>query len=270
MNSLHYLNRIGFAGTINTDLHTLCRLHEHHVFSIPFEDLDIQAGVPIHLSRNAFYEKLVTRKRGGYCYEVNGLFHQLLLHLGFKADLVSARIRRGRNFGSEYDHLAIVVHLAGKTYLVDVGYGDFSLKPLVIEPGLRQSDGRNFYLIDEVLIEDRNYYSVAKWNTGRHNYVIEYYFTTIARTLEEFRERNNWQQSSPDSHFTQNLICSLPTHDGRISIVNNRLITTVGTTKKETHIADGQLPVLLKRYFGISLAGEDIKRDMLHHASVSR
>lgn len=252
MNFTQYLNRIKYTGALDCNLHTLSQLQAHHLLAIPFENIDIQNGVPILLNTTAFYHKIVLNDRGGYCYELNGLFHQLLLHLNFDAHLISARVVKGHNYGPEFDHLAIIVTLDGKQYLTDVGFGDFSFKPLLIDTTTKQDDGRNEYQIQNIEKEGIDYLSVGRWKRTKKKYITDYYFTTTPRQLEDFADMNTYHQTSPHSHFTQNLICSLPNTSGRISLINYQLIVTQNDERYEIHLHQQDIEPSLEKYFKVS------------------
>jgi N-hydroxyarylamine O-acetyltransferase len=250
-----YLQRIGFTDPLIADLPTLEKLQQHHLFSIPFEDLDIYFKIPIAFNVASFFEKVVLNRRGGYCYELNGLFHELLVACGFTTYFISCRVAGTKEYGPEFDHLALVVELDGKKLLVDVGYGDFALKPLIIERDLVQNDGRNNYIItDNVVLDGKKYMSIGKWNDMRKQFVPEYIFTLTPYMMEDFADMNHDQQINPKSHFVRTLMCSIPTEAGRISIVNNRVIETVNGIKSVRHIKDDRQRLqLLKKYFDINL-----------------
>jgi N-hydroxyarylamine O-acetyltransferase len=157
---LKYLLRINFTGYPGVNLKTLTRLQKLHLLNIPFENLDIHAGKPIKLSIKNFYEKIVIHKRGGFCYELNGLFFELLSVLGFNAYMVSARVFETQDtFGDEFDHLTIIVVIDGINWLVDVGFGEFAFAPLKISIGEEQKDERGVFRINNF---DNNYLVVQK------------------------------------------------------------------------------------------------------------
>src|SRR5690554_4349646 len=145
-----YLNRINYKGPLIPNLALLNTLQKNHLLNIPFENLDIHYGVPIELDMDKIFQKVVKKGRGGFCYELNGLFHHLLSAIGFNAKIISARVydRKKGIYGKEFDHLAIIVMLENKEYLVDVGFGEFTFYPLTIEPGTIQSDPRGNYIIE--------------------------------------------------------------------------------------------------------------------------
>lgn len=249
MNSSNYLQRIHYQGSTIPTLSTLKALQKAHLLAIPFENLDIHYQTPIQLKVEKFYQKIVENGRGGFCYELNGLFHSLLLELGFEAKLVSARVYNAKKaaFGPEYDHLAILVQLQGQSYLVDVGFGEFAFYPLVLEWGKVQADVRANYVLEPI---EEGYYQVASLAANSKN--IEYKFTTKARTLEEFAALCQYHQTSPQSHFTHRKLISQPTPTGRITLTNNTLkISEKEDSPQEIHFPEKEFGQYLLHYFGI-------------------
>jgi len=98
------------------------------MLTVPFENLDIHLGRKLSLYPERIYDKIVTKKRGGFCYECNILFYELLSSLGFRVEYLSARMVQGRTVGAEYDHMALNVHLEND-YLADVGNGQSFREP---------------------------------------------------------------------------------------------------------------------------------------------
>lgn len=260
-----YLERIKYKGVVYGDLHTLRTLLHHHLFAIPFETLDIYNHVPISLQIDALYRKVILRNRGGYCYELNVLFHRLLSVCGFDVSMIAGRLLHGHEYGPAFEHMALVVELDGCKWLIDAGYGDFSLRPLAILPGAVQTDGRTYYQIsDTVSVDGQQYLSVAKWNDSNQSFKTAYIFTLTPRVLAEFSAMNQYHQTSPRSHFARSLICSLPTTNGRISMINNKLILTENESKQVKTIPNAVHRVeLLKKYFHL-----DIRTQLYNSAPV--
>lgn len=243
-----YLRRIGFSGEPSPTLETLVQLQESHLVSVPFENLDIMSGRGIHLEN--VFEKIVLQNRGGFCYELNSLFFQLLQHLGYDAHMISARVyEKERGFGPEYDHLAIIARVENKSYLVDVGFGEFSLHPIPIVPGKELRDPRGIFRFEPY---NEKYTLVAK-KQGSGDFQPEYIFTKKPRALEEFQDMCHYHQSSSASHFTQKRICSLPTPDGRISLTGNILKITKNHAVVERRLKDeNEVNDILKTVFKIN------------------
>ncbi len=242
-----YFRRIGLDGQeIATDEGGLKLLQRSHLMTVPFENLDIHWARPITLDIAKFFDKLVTEKRGGFCYELNGLFNELLNHLGFKTRLVSARVFNGLVHGPEFDHATIIVTIGGHEYLADVGFGDFTAEPLRFVLDKEQADAAGTFAIRHF---DDDYLEVAK--RDGHEWKSQYIFKTQARDLAEFTEMCDFQQYSPDSHFTKGKICSLMTEQGRKTLTDNKFIVTSNGEKTEDEIkSEEEFDTILLREFG--------------------
>lgn len=250
MDSEKYLARIGIenAGLI-PDLGVLKMLQRQHLLNVPFENLDIHWQRPIVLDTQAFYRKIVEENRGGFCYELNGLFNDLLRDIGFQTRVVSARVANADGaYGPEYDHLAILVIIGEIQYLADVGFGSFTTEPLELRPDVEQFDPAGVFVIKE---HSEEYFEVARKNgEGVQN---EYIFKPLGRDLSEFTEMCEFQQYSPGSHFRKGKICSILTETGRKTLTDNKFILTAGDKKNETAVASpDEFDTILLREFGIA------------------
>ena len=134
-----YLARLGTAAPEAPTLAALTSLHRTHLVAVPFETLDISLGRPVRLDLASLLSKVVDARRGGYCYELNGLFAALLRHLGYAVDLVSARVATSDGgLTDPFDHLALVVNspVLDGPVLADVGFGDGFIEPLPLRHGV--------------------------------------------------------------------------------------------------------------------------------------
>ncbi|MDN5873864.1 MAG: arylamine N-acetyltransferase, partial [Sinobacteraceae bacterium] len=125
-----YCTRIGYEGPRQPTVEVLHALTAAHSQSIPFENLDVVLGRPIQLEVEALYRKLVVARRGGYCFEQNGLFLEVLRALGFESYPLSARVRLGLAHRAQVaarTHLLVEVRIEGEAWLSDVGVGAASL-----------------------------------------------------------------------------------------------------------------------------------------------
>ncbi len=209
-----YLKRLGADQSPAPDLDALCDLMRRHMQTVPFENLDIVAGMPRELCTDAVVRK-VLEGRGGFCYELNEAFRALLEHLGFQTRRIEARVwqARANRFGAPFDHLALVVSLPAGDYLVDVGYGDSNRAPL------RLPDGRAADLSGE--------YRLRSPRSG----ILElasataplYEMTLREQPLDAFAEMCRFHQTSSESVFAKGLICTLATDTGRITLSGRRL-----------------------------------------------
>jgi N-hydroxyarylamine O-acetyltransferase len=248
MNIDLYLNRIQYKGELIPTYEVLCDLQKHHLLNVPFENLDIHYNRLIELDVNNFYEKIVVNKRGGFCYELNGLFQQLLQSIGFNTKIISANVFDSKKgvFGEKYDHLAIIVTIAELDYLVDVGFGEFTFHPLKILPNKMQEDPRAEFIIEE---KEASYIVFKSENDSK---TIQYKFTQQGRALEEFKEMCLFQQTSSLSHFTHKKLISIPTELGRVTMTGNTLkLTENGQEKENLEFPENEYGAQLFRWFGI-------------------
>jgi len=150
MDTFKYLQRINYMGELKPSLQVLTKLQKTHLLHIPFENLDIISKIPIELNIEKLYNKIVINNRGGFCYELNGLFHQLLKIIGFKLKMVSARVyNKKKGYGAEFDHMVIITRIKKVDYLTDVGFGEFAFAPLKIELNTVQQDRRGKFKIEK-------------------------------------------------------------------------------------------------------------------------
>lgn len=216
---------------------------------IPFENLDVRRNIPIYLNLATIYEKIVHHKRGGFCYEVNGLFHWLLVTLGFQAQLVAATVKRPNGVWAKTDtHVGIIVHINDKQYLVDVGFGASPLFPVPIN-GKEHTDTGGTY---KVVKQDMQYYDLMKkededWRTL-------YRFDRNEKDLVDFHEGCVFNQVAKDSSFTHSDLVTLPTHDGRLTLSGYSLTEESNGISKKRVLTATEKKEVLKELFGIDLS----------------
>jgi N-hydroxyarylamine O-acetyltransferase len=242
-----YLRRIGAERPTVLDGAALGALHRAHLLAVPFENLSIHLAEPISLAEDDLLDKIVTRRRGGFCYELNGAFALLLQALGAQLTRVAARVHGDGQLGPPFDHLALVVRLPGGSgpWLADVGFGSHSTYPLRYEDrGAQDDPGGRFRLADTPAGD------VDVGKDGEPQYRIE----RRERSLADFVPTCWWQRTSPQSHFTQGTICSRLTEDGRISISGRTLIRTSGGARTEQELpSDDAVLAAYRDHFGIAL-----------------
>ena len=223
------------------------------MFNVPFENLDIGRKRPIRLNQEALWDKIVVHKRGGFCYELNGLFAWLLGQLGFEVTYLNARVfNRQGQLGIDFDHLALLVQIPGQArrWLVDVGFGDSFNEPLDFEGRREQVQGLRAYRLEQV---DDGFVTWQKNYDG--TWQRQYFFDVQPHKFsEEYEAACLYHQTSPKSSFTRGSIISRATPDGRVSLEDRRLILTRNGERKEQAVADNtEYTSLLKRYFNITL-----------------
>jgi N-hydroxyarylamine O-acetyltransferase len=239
-----YLARIGLPRPARVDAESLRELQRRHLRAVPFENLSIHLGEDIVLEEKALVEKVVDRRRGGFCYELNGAFGALLSALGYDVTCHAARVFGDDELGPPFDHLCLRVELA-EPWLVDVGFGRFSCHPLRLAGRADQADPDGTFRVIE-----SGYGDLDVLQDGRPQYRIE----TRPRALRDFEATCWWQRTSPKSHFTRSLVCSLPTKTGRISLSDRTLIRTIGEERSEQPLtSDAEVLAAYRDHFGITL-----------------
>jgi N-hydroxyarylamine O-acetyltransferase len=247
-----YLRRILYQGSLTPDIDLLRSLHRAHLFTVPFENLDIHLGREIVCEESRILHKIVNEKRGGFCYELNGAFAALLRALGFRVTLLSCRVaRQDGSYGPEFDHLTLRVDLE-EPWLADVGFGDCFLEPLRLRTGMEQPQNRRIYRLTSRLTPIDGVFGLEVMAEG--GWKKEYAFTLQPHELSDFAGRCHYHQTSPESHFTRQRICSLPTPEGRLTLSDNKLIETRGASRQETPLSGGhEWQAKLRELFGVVL-----------------
>ncbi|MFT5823885.1 MAG: N-hydroxyarylamine O-acetyltransferase [Crocinitomix sp.] len=251
MNIKNYTNRINYSGDLTPNLIVLQQLQQAHLLNIPFENLDIHYGNQIDLELDKIYTKVIEKGRGGFCYELNGLFCSFLQKVGFDAKIIAANIfnNEKKEFGKDFDHLTIVVSLNNADYLVDVGFGEFTFLPLKIGLNTVQSDPRGDFKLEWV----DSHYQVVK--IVEKTEIVQYIFTPQQKNLLKFAEMCQYHQSNSNSHFTQQKLISRPIDNGRITIAGNTLkITDKGAIKQEIKFDKSEFGTYLLEWFNIDEA----------------
>ncbi|HWG99831.1 MAG TPA: arylamine N-acetyltransferase [Pilimelia sp.] len=247
---LAYLDRLAVARPPVVDAAALRTLHRAHLLAVPFENLSIHLGEPVSLDPPALLDKLVGRRRGGFCYELNGAFALLLESLGCRVARLAARVFGPAGLGPPFDHLALLVHPADRSgpWLVDVGFGSHSVFPLRLALGVEQLDPAGRFTL--VAADGPDGGDVDVLRDGRPQYRLE----RRERSLADFVPTCWWQQTSPESHFARGTVCSRLTEEGRISINNRRLLITRGGDRTERELpTDDALLAAYRGHFGIEL-----------------
>jgi N-hydroxyarylamine O-acetyltransferase len=236
-----YLQRLGIGTKPAPSWPVLCDLVACHLHIVPFENLDIIDGLRPELSTAAVLHKVVTRRRGGFCYELNEAFRALLTHLGFEVARIEARVwsEARQEFGAPFDHLALIVSLPEGEYLVDVGFGDSNRTPLRL-PADTVTDISGDYTLKQR--------SSELWLLSRSGEPL-YEMTLTEQPLAAFATMHRHHQTSSDSLFTKALICTRATPTGRTTLSRERLIVVNGADRSETMMPDRDRA--LRQYFGI-------------------
>lgn len=241
-----YLERLGLPRPARgPDAEYLRRLHGRHLHVVPFENLSIHLGEDVPLDEDVLFDKIVTRRRGGYCYELNGLLAALLRGLGYRVSLFAARVHGDGGFSPPFDHLALRVDL-DEPWLVDVGFGRHTEFPLRLDDRGEQSDPGGVFRVEEAPDGDLDIY-----RDGAPQYRIE----QRPRQLADFSIAHGFQRFSPASHFTRSPFCTILTETSMITLAGRKLITTTraGVRSEEILEDDEQVLAAYRTHFGITL-----------------
>ncbi|RPI29040.1 MAG: arylamine N-acetyltransferase [Chloroflexota bacterium] len=248
-----YLQRIRYHGPFEPTRKVLGDLQTAHLLNVPFENLDIHLGRPVLLDEASLFDKIVTRRRGGFCYELNGLFRLLLDAAGFEVICLAASdAHEDGTFGPEFDHLALQVACPGDNsihWLTDAGWGDTFQQPLRLDSEAEQPQGRRVYRIEHLgeqrLLHQRDENGV--WER-------QYRFSLKPRRFEEFFPTCQYHQTSPDSPFTRKRIVTRLTPTGRITLSEMKLIVSEDGRRQERMLnVEAEYRLALRDYFEIEI-----------------
>lgn len=239
-----YLARIGAVHPVRPDAAALRDLQERHVLSVPFENLHYYAGKPIRLDHTIVH-KIVHERRGGGCYEVNPSFAHLLRALGFDVELLPARVWINGVLGVPLGHVVLRVRTGEGDWLVDVGFGRNSRHPLSLDTRADQQDPHGVYRL-------------APLPDGGHelfmNTHAQYRVEPRPIAVEDLRATLWWYRTSAESPFLQSQLCSLPTTDGRVTLIGRTLLRQVGADRFSERLDDdSQVIETYREHFGIEL-----------------
>lgn len=242
-----YLQRIGYEGPVEATLAALQGMHRAHFYSVPFENLDIHRRVRIAVDGPVNFEKIVTKRRGGFCLELSGLFARVLRQIGLKVDVLGARVMTEGRMSMPLSHMTLLVHL-DEPWLVDVGFGGRVAGPLrLLEREPQIIEGRK-----HVLDHDGDHWILNHWDLD--GALSSYVFTLLPRDFREFDAVCHWLQTSPESRFTHAPMVSIARPDGRMTLTGGTLVEAHGTDREERPVAAGaEEAALLEDQFGIRL-----------------
>ncbi|OCT77291.1 arylamine N-acetyltransferase, pineal gland isozyme NAT-3 [Xenopus laevis] len=263
MDLKRYLHRVGLSTQKPPSLAALRELHHHHLLSVPFGSLSIHSGEKIILDQALIYDKIVERRRDGFCYENNGLFLWVLQESGYQPVVLSARVWNSitKVYGPPYDHMILAVELEGRRWLCDVGFGEGIAFPIPLEAGWEGEHESGVFRLQKT--EEEEWYLERKEDG---DWKILYKFTLEEQRFEDFREMCNYQQMSPSSIFFCKSFCSILLPRGRMTYMGHRLISTEytaggGTVKTTGDLMEDEIPHVLRDKFGIVLNGKFVPKD---------
>jgi N-hydroxyarylamine O-acetyltransferase len=248
-----YLERIGHAGDLRADSATLAALMRRQLFSVPFENLDVQAGRVVSLAPEDIVDKILARGRGGYCYEVNGLFAMALQALGIPYRFVAARpmfypVRRPKT------HMALVARVEGADWLCDLGFGSYGIRaPL------------NLADLDREVRQDMDAFRLSRAEGGEYllqaraagQWQNQYGFDLSPQEWIDFAPANYLNSTHPDAIFVQKRVVVLHAESGRSILVGNTLKVVAADAVTETLLDDAAAVAALRQRFGLDPRAEE-------------
>ncbi|MFC5649104.1 arylamine N-acetyltransferase [Paenibacillus solisilvae] len=246
-----YLSRIGFEGTLDGSAETLAKLQECHLHAVPYENLDIYNGVPLSLEVEQLYDKIVTRRRGGYCFELNALFGWLLRELGYTVtDYVARFWRDETNTPPKRRHHVLKVQAGEGFYLCDVGVGGIvPRRPIEMIELKEHPQG-----VERYRLERDSDYGWFLCEQKKGEWLRIYSFTEEPQLAKDYTMASFWCEHAPESIFKQDIMLAVRTREGRNSAAGKefRIFTAEGV-RVFVPQTDAEFKDALVKYFGISL-----------------
>ena len=246
-NFADYCNRIGYSGDAQPNLSTLTALMRCQLFTVPFENLDVQAGKVVSIEPSEIVNKIVYQPRGGYCYEVNSLFAMALTALGIDYYFVGARpmfypTRRPKT------HMVIIVTIADEQYLCDLGFGSYGIRAPIPLSKINQTiqQDNDFY---NLFCEDGKNYVVQALVDGE--WINQFGFDLYPHELLDFMTANYYNSKNPDAIFVKQLLIVKYNSLGRKILSGTRLKKIENGKVFHEDITNDQLPEILKNEFGL-------------------
>ena len=242
------LARIDYQGPREPCRQTLDSLQKKFMRQVPFENLDIHLGRRIVLDERRVWHKIVDQHRGGWCFELNEVFRWLLTELGFTVSRAASGVLLDGGDAGEFnpfDHLTLLVHLDGRRYLSDVGFGDNVQCALDIDDPSPHSDGRAQYRINP---------TGARFQLERlesRAWAPQHSVDVVSRAWSDFSQRCEFLQTSPASKFARKRVCSLVGKHGLVSLTGN----TLNVAGRQSDVAEAKSHDVLLEHFGVDIAG---------------
>ncbi|SHF38382.1 arylamine N-acetyltransferase family protein [Streptoalloteichus hindustanus] len=249
-----YLDRLGDDGPQEPTLETLRRLHRAHIAAIPFENLDVILGRPVLVDLESVQDKLVRRRRGGYCYEQNTLFAAVLERLGYPVRGLAARVLMGSRKIRPATHALLRIEIDGHSWLADVGFGGGGLlEPIELRDGAEARQGGWTIRLDR---EDSDEWVLRSLTPD--GWLDLYSFGLDRQYHADFGVRNHFVSTSPRSPFVTRIVVQRYDERRQRALDGDTLTTTFADGARETAaVTLDELPALLTDELGIVLDVEE-------------
>ncbi|MCP2256795.1 N-hydroxyarylamine O-acetyltransferase [Streptoalloteichus tenebrarius] len=250
-----YLDRLGHDGPLDPTAETLRRLHRAHIHAIPFENLDIVLGRPIRVDLPSVQDKLVRRRRGGYCYEHNSLFAAALERLGYEVGALAVRVRMGSDKIRPATHAALRVVAEGRTWLADVGFGGGGLlEPVELKDGAEARQGEWTVRLDR---EDVAIWVLRSWTP--HGWLDVYSFGLDPSYPVDFAVSNHYVSTHPRSPFVARLVVQRYSDRKQVVLTDDTLTVTLSDgTRDSRRVEVAEVATLLTDELGVALDREEV------------
>lgn len=250
MQTGEYLARIGYTGKAEPTAGVLSDLQYAHLQTVPYENLDILRGLPLSLKAADLYDKIVRRHRGGYCFELNGIFGWLLRELGYEVTDYMARFLLNEPTVPMRRHRVLRVRADGRDYLCDVGVGlEVPRRPLLLQEGFVQEKGLTSYKLTR-----EPFFGWVLRELYHGSWRTLYAFTEEEQLEVDFIQPTFYCENHPDSIFRRQNMLSIRTPDGRKTLDGNIFKVFSPTGVQATELADGaKIDAVLREHFGIVL-----------------
>ncbi|RVT43964.1 acetyltransferase [Sphingobium algorifonticola] len=262
-----YLERIALPYAPAADAAGLAAVHRAHRLAIPFENLDIPLGVGIHIDPASIFAKLVTGRRGGYCFEQNSLFLDALRALGFTTRPLLARVWLMAETTPPLTHTFNLVTIDGRAWIADAGFGGSFSPPMLLDDGAAHSapDGTAHRLIR---LDDRAWMLERAGDSGptdgrsmpTRDWQRQYSFTLDSVESVDLELSNHWTSTRPGTRFTTLAIASRVTENGFVSLVDRQLSEHGGGESRHRTIASpGEYRAVLAQHMGLALSDAQVE-----------
>ena len=244
-----YLHRVGYDEKTAPTVDTLIALHHAQLYTIPFENFDIQLGRTINLESEALFEKLVQRNRGGYCFELNGIFLTALKSLGFDVRALLGRVHT-TGTATGRGHQLELITIEGRQWIADVGFGaETPRAPIPLELNQpRIHDGQRIRLVDAG-------HFGTMLQTEKDDAWIDLYSFDLGHVFPaDIEYGNHFTSTHPSSFFVFARVAALPVKNGAVTLFNDTLKTTIAGKERTHKLPEGQAYLnALNGHFGIEL-----------------
>lgn len=253
MNTALYLKRIGMSGNLkfSQSVEFLNQLQLAHVTRVPYENLDIIKGVPLNLDPEHLFDKIVIRNRGGYCFEVNGLFGALLTELGFKVTHLAARFLRNESTIPLRRHRVLLVECDEGEYICDVGIGSAAPRyPVKLQEGIEQHQFGETYKLQR-----EDFLGWVIYEKHGEEWRRFYSFTLEPQIDVDFITPSFYCEKHPDSIFNKDVMVAIKTENGRKTLNGReyKVFSGEDITEIREKLSDEGITEILENEFFIKL-----------------